>query len=278
MTEGQAGNRVDADAVLTGTIRPAAEALSRLPNIIEVKGTTLVIGDLHGDVGKATDAIRKFRRGDYDNILFLGDYVDRGTDSAATIDLLLGLKLQEGDRAHLIRGNHELLWVNSTFGFKDELERLGRGRLHRHYNEAFASMPFAALIDGTVLAVHGGIPEELPSLNDLGAVDRFLTEPDDVRDSLLLGTMWNDPSEECEGFCDNDYRGIWRVYGRAPFDNFMERNGLERLVRGHQRWPQGHMHFFDGRLVSVFSSTSYPGPVETKALVVDGDKMEVVPL
>lgn len=252
--------------------------LSTLPNVISIEGRTLAIGDLHGDLETVTRAVKKFERGEYRNILFLGDYIDRGEDSRETMDLVLRLMLKHTEKVHLLRGNHEILWVNSKHGFKDELYTKGLGHLHQTYNEIFAFMPLAAIVNGSVLGVHGGIPEGLPRISAIQRLPRNYEDPDDHASRTMLEMLWNDPTDEHDRFAPNTYRGVWKVYGAGAFDEFMERNGLGVLVRGHQRWNEGFRYFFDRRLLSVFSCKSYVPEQVTKAAVIDGSNIKVVAL
>ena len=60
---------------------------------------------------------------DLSDYLFMGDFVDRGTNSLEVICLLLALKLQYPNQIQMIRGNHEDININSLYGFKDECRR-----------------------------------------------------------------------------------------------------------------------------------------------------------
>jgi hypothetical protein len=83
-------------------------------------GTKLaVIGDIHGDDLRLERTLKALeQRGFLDSnfkclpgthILFLGDYVDRGSDSLKVLELLITLKMQNPTRIDLIRGDHEVL-------------------------------------------------------------------------------------------------------------------------------------------------------------------------
>lgn len=88
---------------------------------------------------------------DYEYV-FLGDYVDRGTNSLETICLLLALKVKMPTQFHLLRGNHEDRWINYSFGFAEECrDRLGEDFEHEdsvfnRINNLFEWLPLAALI------------------------------------------------------------------------------------------------------------------------------------
>lgn len=74
-----------------------------------------VIGDLHDDL-KTFDQILKGinyeNNFDKINLIFLGDYVDRGKDRLTLMNKIIFLKYLLPDNIHLLRGNHELYRVD----------------------------------------------------------------------------------------------------------------------------------------------------------------------
>jgi serine/threonine protein phosphatase 1 len=68
---------------------------------------TLAIGDIHGCSGMLDDLIRAVQPTRADQLIFLGDYVDRGPDSKGVIDRVLALRQQLN--VVCLRGNHELM-------------------------------------------------------------------------------------------------------------------------------------------------------------------------
>lgn len=87
---------------------------------------TLVISDIHGELKLFNKLLKKVKYdADKDQLILLGDYVDRGPDSKGVLDKVLELK-REG--AIVLRGNHDdmmLAAVDDKPGAWDRWERGG---------------------------------------------------------------------------------------------------------------------------------------------------------
>ena len=76
----------------------------------------LVIGDIHGCLDKLEQLWdRVDPRNGKDQIVFLGDYIDRGEDSSGVLDYLLQLKQTRPDTVFLL-GNHEKMFMDFLAG------------------------------------------------------------------------------------------------------------------------------------------------------------------
>ncbi|HRE80610.1 MAG TPA: metallophosphoesterase family protein [Opitutaceae bacterium] len=73
---------------------------------------TLVVGDIHGEIFALERVLSQFPSLDEnDTVVFLGDYLDRGPDSAAVISRLRTLPQTLSAQVVCLRGNHEDAWL-----------------------------------------------------------------------------------------------------------------------------------------------------------------------
>ncbi|MBW2141308.1 MAG: metallophosphoesterase [Deltaproteobacteria bacterium] len=87
----------------------------------------LAIGDIHGcfdKFKKLMDAINW--KPAEDTLVFMGDYVDRGPDSAGVIEYIIELKRQSGNLICLM-GNHEQLFLEYLGGQANQIFFLNGG-------------------------------------------------------------------------------------------------------------------------------------------------------
>jgi serine/threonine protein phosphatase 1 len=90
---------------------------------------TFAIGDIHGCIGpmkRLLARIEAFASGG--SVVFLGDYIDRGPDSKAVLDTLMG-EPPTGWRWVALKGNHEDMMVGAREGRYEEGWWLDNGGL-----------------------------------------------------------------------------------------------------------------------------------------------------
>lgn len=67
----------------------------------------IAIGDIHGRLDALEAMLRRLAPVPQDVLVFLGDYIDRGPDSAAVLNCLIELDRKRGERDIFLMGNHE---------------------------------------------------------------------------------------------------------------------------------------------------------------------------
>jgi len=77
-----------------------------------VSGRTFAIGDIHGDLAALRKLFRRLPKLETtDTVVFLGDYIDRGPDSAGVVAYLRDLAATGPAKIVTLRGNHEDAWL-----------------------------------------------------------------------------------------------------------------------------------------------------------------------
>lgn len=223
-------------------------------NVRAVSAPVTLVGDVHGQV---YDVLELFKIGGpvpHTNYLFLGDYVDRGPFSVETITLLALLKLRHPERMTLLRGNHESRQITQVYGFYAEcFRKFGSSQIWSHFTELFDYLPIAALVGGSILAVHGGLSPSIHHLDQIRILDRFAEIP---HDGPLADLMWSDPDPDKSGFVISP-RGAGYVFGQDVVAKFMQLNRLVHIVRAHQLCMSGYQVLFEDSLSTVWSAPNY---------------------
>lgn len=161
-------------------------------NIQPVKSPVTVCGDIHGQF---YDLMELFKVGggfppDI-NYVFLGDFVDRGYFSLETFTLLMCLKAKYPSHITLVRGNHESRQITQVYGFYEECQtKYGNASVWKNCCQVFDFLALAAIIDGKVLCVHGGLSPEIRTLDQIRVVARAQEIP---HEGAFCDLVWSDP-------------------------------------------------------------------------------------
>ncbi|KAJ0253774.1 Serine/threonine-protein phosphatase PP1 isozyme 8 [Hirschfeldia incana] len=269
LLEGKGGKQVQlSESEIRQLCFNARQIFLSQPNLLELHAPIRICGDIHGQY---QDLLRLFEHGGYPpsaNFLFLGDYVDRGKQSLETICLLLAYKIRYPSKIFLLRGNHEDAKINRIYGFYDECKRRFNVRLWKIFTDCFNCLPVAALIDDKILCMHGGLSPELDNLNQIREIQR----PTEIPDSgLLCDLLWSDPDQKIEGWADSD-RGISCTFGADKVAEFLDKNDLDLICRGHQVVEDGYEFFAKRRLVTIFSAPNYGGEFDNAGALLSVDE------
>eukprot|EP00760_Papus_ankaliazontas_P002269 PhM_4_TR10917/c0_g1_i2/m.44086 len=163
---------------LIAVCRRLSDRYRSQPVFFSLRAPSYVIGDIHGnfrDLRYFISNMVPFMDPTLavNNVLFLGDYVDRGVHGFACVATLFAMRLLNPDYIHLLRGNHEDTVVCgdlSTYGsesFKAELHAMFGSALGEEVLQAclevFTHLPIACDITvprsgRRILCTHGGIP------------------------------------------------------------------------------------------------------------------------
>ena len=228
----------------------AFEVFSKEPQLIRHEsGDFLIVGDTHGDLDTTLNAIKIAERENL-NLLFLGDYVDRGPKQIENIATLLELKLSWESKLTMLRGNHETMEMNKWYGFYSVVSSTFGPNFYNEFTKVFSQLPYASLLRGKIFCVHGGIPQNLKDVEEINAFPKGEADPADLK---VLQLIWNDPSEDVDYFAPSWRGGGARLFGRKAFDEFMEANRLTLMIRSHEPQDKGYGYLFDGRLLTIFS-------------------------
>lgn len=221
----------------------------------------MVIGDLHGDLKSLTKLMEIIKKENSKYVIFLGDIVDRGSYQLECLILVLALKIKDSNKYFLLKGNHETLEVNRNYGFYQVfLNRFKDPKKFSHVIALYNALPYSALVNESILCLHGGIPEEFNALNRLrGIKTSEINLIDENTAKSLLQIMWNDPKPNLKGFAESFRGKEIKFFGEDVFSDFMRENKLDYLIRAHERFPEGYKWFFNKRLLSIFSSANYRG-------------------
>jgi len=78
------------------------------------------IGDIHGQHGKLCELLNIMKPGREDKVIFIGDYIDRGPDSAGVVQTVI--ELAQATNCVYLRGNHEQMFLEARANFDPSFE------------------------------------------------------------------------------------------------------------------------------------------------------------
>lgn len=183
-----------------------------------------------------------------ENIIFLGDYIDPASKyNFETVCYLFALKMITPNKLFLLRGNKEQAEKNKFLLTECQRKfglRMGE-QVWEVINDVFNRMPYAIVMDESLLCVHSGIPRSVSRLT------KFLGIPEVVKnvgkESLLAWElMSNKPREKTSNESSERLE-----FNSEMFKNFMKVNRLDFLLRGGESCRDGYRLYFNGQCITL---------------------------
>lgn len=233
--------------------------------LVEVKpsGQALIVGDLHGDlesliqVLQETNFLEKLQKTTDTFLIFMGDYGDRGIHPVEVYYIVLKLKLLFPKRVVLMRGNHE--GPEDLMPSPHDLPIHFRARFGREGTEAYAhvrrlfdQLYNAVLVRDRYLIVHGGLPRQIHTIQELAYA--HVSHP---KQAFLEDMLWSDPDETVEETSSSP-RGAGELFGKNVTEKILEKLGVKILIRGHEPCEEGFRINHGGKVLTLFSRKGPP--------------------
>ena len=239
---------------IKGLCDKAREILDALDNVAQLECPITVCGDIHGQFEDLLEIFDVGGEVPETNYIFLGDFVDRGYNSVETFIYLLTLKIKYPNRITLLRGNHESRQITQAYGFYEECQRkYGSVNVWRMCTDIFDLFQLAAIIEGKVFCVHGGLSPHVNFIDDIRKLDRKQEVP---RDGPMSDILWSDPDKEVKTYGYSP-RGAGYLFGEEDVVKFNRDNNIELIARAHQLIQEGFQFLFNEKLVTVWSAPNY---------------------
>lgn len=105
--------------------------------------------------------LNRFQSPRNQNLVFMGDYVDRGMFSVEVVLTLYALKINFPQQVIILRGNHECRALTTFYTFRKEVLYKFDDEVYEQFMLSFDTMPLACIVAQKFLVIHGGLSPQL---------------------------------------------------------------------------------------------------------------------
>jgi serine/threonine-protein phosphatase 5 len=161
--------------------------------------------------------------------------------------------------------------MNKIYGFLGEIKHKYDDKVMDVFSRLFQVLPLAATIEGKVFVVHGGLSTQDGgvSLDEINAINRFCEPP---QSGLMSDLMWSDPQPQVGR--SPSKRGLGFSFGPDYTNAFLEKNGLQLVIRSHEVRDEGYELEHGGKCITVFSAPNYCDQMGNKGAMIRFESAE----
>ena len=235
------------------------------------------VGDTHGSLD-LLEILNHLILDENHHVVFMGDYVDRGSFSLDNLLLILFLKVKFPNFVHVLRGNHEDERVCSSYqtvGFRFECQKkITLSKFSTYWDKLmdfFAHMPLACIANG-YFYVHGGLPMgkdgKILDFDTVNRIERichkYLPEPADDSSQCFVQMLWGDPDENFGISKRGADTYVFSAENTKEFFRLYRDFNIGCVIRAHEVQRDGYVvnHCDETKMpicMTVFSASRYCG-------------------
>ncbi|HEV2193177.1 MAG TPA: metallophosphoesterase family protein [Nitrosopumilaceae archaeon] len=252
---------------------------------LDLPKNLVIVGDLHGDLLSLQRILEEidyehFLSNQNNKMIFLGDYVDRGTHSISVLYIICYLKQKYPDSVILMRGNHE---AHMEFPFSSHdlslkiVEYFGdtyKKTIHSKISTLFQLLYLVIIIQNKLLLVHGGLPTEIENKDFKKLIETV--QSNSIHKKTLEELLWNDPRIMQNG---DNWEKSRRTYGRHFGTNitkeWLTMSKTKMIVRGHEPC-HGFKIDHDDRVLTLFSCKETYPKFEAAYIFISDIQLQIV--
>lgn len=250
---------------------------------IDCKHNTIyVLGDLHGDIIfliaflEYEKIVERLMMNENIQVVFLGDLIDRSRLDHNVLRTVLLLKTLFPDRIIWIRGNHD------DFDTRD-IERVEETTLDEEYyivrhnrrfskeyfnllDQLFERLPYFMIANlnnvTRAIFIHGGVPPfdsegKFPYFKSLYELNTKIPFDDNIQIPLIeyspIHLTWASIQEIDN--CNFNSSSSRYTFGRRELDNFLQKIGVQKMIKGHDPTNIfGFQSFFNNKVFVLHST------------------------
>jgi len=203
---------------------------------------TFIFGDVHGCLVELDALLDQLKLTNKDRLVFAGDLVDKGPDSAGVVRRVR--ELSKRMQVDLVLGNHEenhIRWMGKTPDEKAKMKRhVEFTKIHKNMSDADREYLKSARLYVEIpggLVTHAGIPEFLKRLPELGDFDKLPRKARDLAKQMCR-LRYIDAEGKFVGLYDTD--PTIHTYWAEVYDG-----RFGKVFFGHQPFMQDEPKVFE---------------------------------
>ena len=248
-------------------------------NVQYVNAPVIICGDIRGQIYTLLEILKKCGEISNKRFIFMGNYIN-GDNGVEVFELLLSLKIKYPEQITLLRGNQECRYNGNYYGFLDEtLRKYGNGNAYQYFIDLFDYLPLAALVEGKIFCVHGGLSPFISVVDQIRFINRKMEIPSgfcsDGMDSCKSPDAFSDLlygyPDDIETW-DPNLRWPGYGFGWKVANKFNHINGLELICCGASIVQEGFKYYFKEKNVCLVFSTPNLRNRGNKASILKMDK------